>query len=114
MPSGKSGVAWFLQAVTGAVLALAVSAHIVRVHLLGSAHGIPTYEEVLAALKNPLVMLGELVLAFSATYHALYGLHMVLVESKLLSEEKSRKVLTALGIALATWIIAFNVLVLLK
>lgn len=110
----RSGKAWLLQAVTGAILTLAVLAHIYRVHLTGSAHGIPTYEEVISALKNPLVMAGEMVLATAATFHALYGLHMVLVEAQLLREDVSKKVMLVIGIIIMTWLIGFNVIILLK
>jgi len=108
----RSGKAWFLQAVTGAILTLAALAHVYRVHLTGSAHGIPTYEEVIQALKNPLVMAGEVVLAVAATYHALYGLHMVLVEAQAMREDASKKILAGMGILIMTWIISFNIILL--
>jgi len=98
--SRKGGLGWVLQALTGAVLTAVVVAHLVRVHLQGSYKGLPTYGEVLMAFKNPLVVASELALLVAALYHALYGLHMVLVEAKLVSEGKSRKMLSTLGILL--------------
>lgn len=100
MSSGRRGLGWLLQAATGAVLVVAVTSHLLRVHLSGSYKGLPTYEEVLASFKNPLVVAAELALLGAALYHALYGLHMVLVEASLVREEKSRRIFTALGLAL--------------
>lgn len=102
----KRGFGWLLQALTGVLLTFFVTAHIIRVHLEGSHKGLPTYEEVLSAFKNPLIVVAELVLAIAATYHAMYGLYMVAVEAELLSEGKARILFATLGVVVLLYIFA--------
>ncbi|MEM0267586.1 MAG: hypothetical protein QXT33_07230 [Thermofilum sp.] len=106
MSWGKKGVGWVLQALTGVLLVLFVTAHIIRVHLEGSHKGLPTYEEVISAFKNPLIAAAELALAAAVTYHAMYGLYTVTVEAELLRERRARALFTALGAAIFTYTLA--------
>lgn len=108
MSWGKRGLGWVLQALTGVLLVLFVTAHIIRVHLEGSHKGLPTYEEVLLAFKNPLIVAAELALAAAVTYHAMYGLYLVTVEAELLREKKARVLFTALGAAIFIYTLALT------
>ena len=74
----------------------------------GSYKGLPTYQEVVASFKNPLVVIVELSLLSAAIYHALYGLHMVLVEANFVREENSRKIFTLIGLLLFIYALALT------
>ncbi|MCC6059305.1 MAG: hypothetical protein LM563_03570 [Thermofilum sp.] len=114
MSWGRRGLGWLLQAVTGALLVVLISAHIVRVHLEGSYKGLPTYQDVLSAFKNPLIVAAELALSFSVIYHAMYGLYMVVVEAGLLGERRARALFTVAGVALAVYTLAVTAYLALK
>jgi len=106
MSWGRRGLGWLLQAVTGALLVLLIGAHIVRVHLEGSYKGLPTYQDVLAAFRNPLIVVAELALSISVIYHAMYGLYMVVIEAGLLGERRAKVLFAAVGSALAVYTLA--------
>ncbi len=114
MFSPKKGAGWVLQVLTGALLTLLITLHLVRVHVQGSYKGLPTYEEVLRAFKNPVTVALELALVGAALYHALYGIHMVLVEAGILREDKSRKALSVLGALLFTYALALTLYLAVK
>ena len=111
---GRRGLGWLLQAVTGVLLVLFVGAHIVRVHLEGSYKGLPTYRDVLAVFKNPLIVAAELALSLSVIYHAMYGLYMVVIEAGLLGERRAKAVFTAIGIVLVFYTLAVTAYLALK
>ncbi len=114
MSSGRKSLGWIFQVITAVILVVAVLAHLLRVHIWGSYKGLPTYQDVIAAFKNPLVLGMELVLAGAAIYHALYGLHMVLVEANLVKEEKSRKILAILGSAMFIYALILSIILAIK
>lgn len=114
MYSARRSLGWLLQVVTAAILVLAVLSHLIRVHLSGSYHGLPTYDDVASSFKNPLVVAEELILLAAALYHALYGLHTVLVEASLVREEKSKTIFTILGVILFAYALLLTLYIAIK
>lgn len=102
----KEGTWWLLQAVTGIILLFAVTLHIVRVHVYGSFRGLPTYRDVVLALRNPMIATLSVIFTIAVTYHALYGIKMVIVELSILKKsERLDKILLALGILINVYVI---------
>ena len=102
----REGFWWLLQALSGLLLLFFVTLHIVRVHLYGSFKGLPSYLDVVNALRNPWLAILAVMFTIVVAYHALYGIKNVLEELGLVKyTELLSRVLIFLGAAIIAYII---------
>jgi succinate dehydrogenase cytochrome b556 subunit len=99
----RSGI-WIWQAVTGVVLVILLSLHMIVHHFVVEG-GLRTYEQVLAYIGHPLVVVTEIVFLLVVTFHAMLGIRAILFDLPLNDRQKTRvtQVLTALGVVVAAW-----------
>ncbi len=111
----REGIKWLLQAITGVILIFTVTLHIIRVHIYGSFKGLPTYGDVVFALRNPLMASLSIIFTLAVTYHALYGLKMVIDELSIIKNtELVNKILLIVGILINVYVIFIIIFVNLK
>jgi succinate dehydrogenase membrane anchor subunit len=71
--------AWLAQVVSGALLLVLLTVHMVAQHFV-ARQGLRSYAEVVAWIRNPLVFAVEALLLVTVTWHAVAGLHAVLLD----------------------------------
>ncbi len=90
---------WLLQAFSGILLILLVSAHLVAQHYLASG-GLRTYVEIVAYLRQPTALVLELSFLIVVTAHALMGVRAIIADLGF-SAKLQR------GIDVTLWVVAF-------
>jgi succinate dehydrogenase hydrophobic anchor subunit len=93
--------AWVAQAVSGVLLLVLLTVHMVAQHFVVQG-GLRTYADVVAWIRNPLVFAIEALLLVCVTWHGIAGVHAVLLDLGLRgrAERTVARVLT--GVAMAT------------
>ena len=71
--------AWLAQVVSGVLLLVLLTVHIVAQHFLVDG-GLRTYDQVIAWIRNPLVFAVEALLLVCVTWHGIAGVHAVLLD----------------------------------
>jgi succinate dehydrogenase hydrophobic anchor subunit len=71
--------AWLAQTVTGVLLLVLLTIHMVAQHLMVSG-GLRTYNQVIAWIRNPVVFVVEALLLVCVTWHGIAGVHAVLLD----------------------------------
>ena len=71
--------AWTAQVVTGVLLLVLLTVHMVAQHFLVEG-GLRTYDQVIAWIRNPLVFAVEALLLVCVTWHGIAGVHAVLLD----------------------------------
>jgi succinate dehydrogenase hydrophobic anchor subunit len=71
--------AWLAQVVSGVLLLVLVTVHMVAQHFLVEG-GLRTYDQVIAWIRNPLVFAVEALLLVCVTWHGIAGVHAVLLD----------------------------------
>ncbi|HJX67543.1 MAG TPA: hypothetical protein VJ258_02325 [Candidatus Limnocylindrales bacterium] len=91
---------WILQAVTGALVLVLITVHMVANHFIVS-RGLRDYRDVVAYLSNPIVMVWELVFLIVVTWHGLLGLRAVLFDFGFSprTERRITRLLSVVGVA---------------
>jgi succinate dehydrogenase / fumarate reductase membrane anchor subunit len=100
----RSGWAWFWQAVTGLALLFLVGLHMVAQHFVAQG-GLRDYQQVVAYLSNPLIVVTEIAFLVSVTTHAMLGVRAILFDLGL-SESAERRVTYAcalVGVAIVLY-----------
>lgn len=99
MDKKRSTFGWFWQAVTGIVLLLLLGAHFVAHHFIAEG-GLRDFNQVIAYLGNPIVIVLELAFLVSVTTHALLGVRSILFDLGLSArwERNVSRGLTVLGV----------------
>ncbi len=103
---------WILQAITGSLLLVLVTLHMIANHFV-VASGLRDFADVVAYLSNPVVVVIEVLFLIVVTSHGLLGLRAVLFDFGFSprTERRITRVLTVLGIAIVlygfwlTWVI---------
>jgi succinate dehydrogenase hydrophobic anchor subunit len=72
-------VAWMAQVVSGVLLLVLMTVHMVAQHFV-VAGGLRTYQDVVAWIRNPVVFAVEALLVLTVTVHGLVGVHAVLLD----------------------------------
>ncbi len=95
----RSGGTWLFQALTGLLVILLLGLHMVAQHFL-AAGGLRNYQEVLAYIRTPIILVLELVFLFVVTYHALLGIRAIVADLNLARRvtDGINMVLTVLGV----------------
>ncbi|MDW8268432.1 MAG: hypothetical protein RMN24_04630, partial [Anaerolineae bacterium] len=67
--------------------------------------GLRTYEQVLAYIGNPLVVVIEIVFLIVVTFHAMLGVRAILFDLPLTERQKTlvTRALTAVGLVVGAW-----------
>ncbi len=96
----RSGGTWLLQALTGLLVILLLGLHMVAQHFV-AAGGLRNYQEVLAYIRTPVILVLELVFLFVVTYHALLGIRAIVADLNLAgaATDAINTALTVLGVA---------------
>lgn len=99
----RSGI-WIWQAVSGLLLVILLSLHMIVHHFVVEG-GLRTYEQVLAYIGNPLVVVVEIVFLIVVTFHAMLGVRAILFDLPLNEGQKLlvTRVLTAVGLVVGAW-----------
>ena len=71
--------AWLAQTVTGVLMLVLLTVHMVAQHLVVEG-GLRTYGQVIAWIRNPVVLVVEALLLVCVTWHAIAGVHGVLLD----------------------------------
>ncbi len=77
--SGQNTKLWFLKMVTGLVIVLVLSVHLIVNHYLPEG-GLMRYEDVIAYFSNPLVVLMEIIFLVTVVPHALIGVRSIILD----------------------------------
>lgn len=78
-PASRAALVWVVQAVTGALVLVLVTVHMIANHFV-VPDGLRSYEQVLDYLRNPFVVVLEAAFLVSVTTHALLGVRAVLLD----------------------------------
>lgn len=91
---------WILQAVTGVLVLVLITVHMVANHFIVS-RGLRDYRDVIAYLSNPIVIVWELVFLIVVTWHGLLGLRAVLFDFGFSprTERRITRLLSVIGVA---------------
>ena len=71
--------AWLAQVVSGVLLLVLLTVHMVAQHFVVEG-GLRTYDQVIAWIRNPVVFAVEALLLVCVTWHAIAGVHGVLLD----------------------------------
>ena len=92
--------AWIAQAVSGGLLLVLLTVHMIANHFVVKG-GLRSYAQVAAYLGNPLILAVEISFLLVVTWHAMLGLHAVLLDLGLRGRARlvAARLLTGLGVA---------------
>jgi succinate dehydrogenase hydrophobic anchor subunit len=91
--------AWVAQVVTGVLLLVLLTVHMVAQHFVVDG-GLRTYDDVIAWIRNPVVLVTDALLLVCVTWHGIAGVHAVLLDLGLRgrAERIAARVLLDLGV----------------
>jgi succinate dehydrogenase hydrophobic anchor subunit len=93
--------AWAAQAVSGVLLLVLLTVHMVAQHFVVEG-GLRTYADVVAWIRTPVVFAVEALLLVCVTWHAIAGVHGVLLDLGLRGRAERIASRLLLGLAVAT------------
>ncbi|RLE80712.1 MAG: hypothetical protein DRJ36_01970 [Thermoprotei archaeon] len=101
--SEKTSICWLFQAITGFLMLVFGTVHILRNHLEGSMKGLLTRKEVLMLLKRPEIAILEASFMIAISYHAVYGIRSILIDLGVMQgkEKIADKIFTLLALIMA-------------
>jgi len=108
----KATSAWLWQVITGVGLVILLGLHFVANHFIAKG-GLRDFADVLAYLRNPIVLVLELLFLVVVTTHALLGVRAILLDFGFSenAEKRLSRVLTVVGVLTVgyglwlTWVI---------
>jgi succinate dehydrogenase / fumarate reductase, membrane anchor subunit len=95
----RRGWGWLIQAVTGLLLIGLLALHMIANHFVVEG-GLATYEEIVAYLRTPIILVLEVSFLFLVTWHGLLGLRAVVFDFGF-SERTERRITAVL------WVVGF-------
>ena len=95
---------WILQAVTGALVLVLLTLHMIANHFVVK-NGLRNFADVVAYLSNPVVVVLEVLFLVAVTWHGLLGLRAVLFDFGFSPRIESwiTRVLSVLGVAIVAY-----------
>lgn len=101
---GRASGTWLWQALSGIGLLILLGLHMIAQHFV-AAGGIRSFQDVLAYIRNPLIIVLELVFLAVVTYHALLGVRAIVADLGLTRRQEStiNRILTVLGVVMVAW-----------
>jgi len=102
-PSQQGG-SWIWQVLTGFLLTILLGLHMIAQHFVVDG-GLRTFQDVVAYVRNPLILGLEIIFLLVVTYHAMLGLRSIIYDFGLdeAGKRKVTKILTAVGILILLW-----------
>lgn len=96
----RGGWGWPLQAITGFLLIFLLALHMIANHFVVEG-GLQTYDEIVAYLRTPIILVLEVSFLVLVTWHGLLGLRAVIFDFGLSARTERRisRVLTVVGSA---------------
>lgn len=100
----RSGGTWLWQALSGVGLVFLLGLHMVAQHFL-VPEGMRNFQDVLAYIRNPFIMVLEPLFLLVAVYHALLGARAVIVDLGLTRQQEImvNRILTVIGVIMVGW-----------
>jgi succinate dehydrogenase / fumarate reductase membrane anchor subunit len=100
----RAGGTWLWQALSGVGLLILLGLHMIAQHFVAQ-EGLRSFQDVLAYIRNPVIMVLELLFLLVATYHAMLGARAVLVDLGLTRQQENivNRILTVVGVILVVW-----------
>jgi succinate dehydrogenase membrane anchor subunit len=94
----RGTLSWLWQAITGVILVLLLGLHFIANHFIAK-NGLRDFAEVVAYLRNPIILMLEVLFLFVVTTHALLGVRAILLDFGLSNRTEKRlsQVLTVIG-----------------
>jgi succinate dehydrogenase / fumarate reductase membrane anchor subunit len=78
--STESGWLWLIKILSGLLILVIITIHLIVNHFVGSASGLLTWAEVVAYYQNPLIPLMEAAFLIFAVSHAMIGLRSIVID----------------------------------
>lgn len=108
----KASSTWYWQMFTGIALVLLLGLHFIANHFIATG-GIRDFADVVAYLRNPIVLVLEVLFLVSVVTHAMLGVRAIVIDCGISSQAEKRlsQVLTAIGVLTVgyglwlTWVI---------
>jgi succinate dehydrogenase hydrophobic anchor subunit len=108
----KPTSAWLWQVFTGVALVILLGLHFVANHFIAKG-GLRDFADVVAYLRNPIILVLEVLFLIVVTIHALVGVRAILIDFGLSerAEMRMNRVLTWVGVATVgyglwvTWVV---------
>ena len=108
----KATTAWLWQVFTGIGLVILLGLHFIANHFIAKG-GLREFSDVVAYLRNPIILVLELLFLVFVTTHALLGVRAILLDFgfSMRTEKRLSRALTALGVLTVgyglwlTWVI---------
>lgn len=90
---------WIVQAVTGVLVLVLVTVHMIANHFIVS-QGLRNFDDVVSYLSNPIVIVWEVVFLAVVTWHGLLGLRAILFDFGFspVIERRITRILTVVGV----------------
>jgi succinate dehydrogenase hydrophobic anchor subunit len=100
----RSKGTWIWQAFSGLLLIALLTLHMVAHHFVVEG-GLRDFDDVLAYIRNPLIIILEMTFLVVVTYHALVGLRAILSDLGLKASTRKNVnvLLTVLGVVMVGW-----------
>lgn len=78
--STESGWLWLIKILSGLLILVIITIHLIVNHFVGSAAGLLTWAEVVAYYQNPIIPLMEAAFLVFAISHAMIGLRSIVID----------------------------------
>jgi len=101
--TNRGSLAWVYQAISGALVLVLITLHMVAQHFLVST-GLRNFADVIAWLSNPIMVVIEVLFLVVVTWHGLLGLRAVIFDFGL-SERSERAITRVLYVVFAVTVI---------
>lgn len=100
----RQGGTWLWQAASGLGLLLLLGLHMMAQHFV-AAGGLRSYQDVLAYIRTPVVMVLEVAFLIVVTYHALLGVRAVVADLGITRQREGtvNRVLTVIGVLVVVY-----------
>jgi succinate dehydrogenase / fumarate reductase membrane anchor subunit len=95
----KPSWGWIVQAITGVLVLVLITVHMIANHFIVS-RGLRNFDDVVAYLSNPIVIVWEVVFLVVVTWHGLLGLRAILFDFGFspATERRITRILTVVGV----------------
>jgi succinate dehydrogenase hydrophobic anchor subunit len=95
----KASSTWYWQLFTGIALVLLLGLHFIANHFIAKG-GIRDYADVVSYLRNPLILVWEVLFLIVVATHAMLGVRAIVLDFGISAQAEKRlsQVLTAIGV----------------
>jgi len=100
----RAGGTWLWQALSGVGLLILLGLHMIAQHFIAQ-EGLRSFQDVLAYIRNPIILVLELIFLLVVTYHALVGARAVITDLGLTKQQEDtvNRILTVVGVIMVVW-----------